>query len=67
MVEEVRIEDAAERHLDDVCRFCIPPPRQSDPAFVQGEGCVVNARLIKAFVLDRQRFREEVAAALMAP
>lgn len=35
-MEEVRIEDAAERHLDDVCRFCIPPPKQSDPAFVQG-------------------------------
>ncbi|MCX8183955.1 MAG: GNAT family N-acetyltransferase [Crenarchaeota archaeon] len=36
MEEDIRIVEAAESNLDDLCRLCIPPERQADPSFMKG-------------------------------
>ncbi len=36
MEEIIRIVEAAENNLDDLCRLCVPPERQADRSFMKG-------------------------------
>lgn len=35
-MEAFTIQEVTQRHVDDLCRFCVPPERRDDPAFVRG-------------------------------